>query len=54
MNEDDLPPKPRQSEDGFAGELGGMVGTLVWVGVFLAVAGVALYLVMRWTGHSPW
>ncbi|MEJ0027583.1 MAG: hypothetical protein WDN01_16275 [Rhizomicrobium sp.] len=54
MNQDDLPPRPLQTEDGFAGELGGMVGTLVWIGGFLALAGVALFFVMRWSGHSPW
>jgi hypothetical protein len=54
MDEDDLPPRLQRNENGFATELGGMVGTVVWIGAFLAIAGVVLFFVMRWTGHSPW
>lgn len=54
MNEDDLPPKPARNENGFATELGGVFGMVMWIGGFLAIAGVVLFFVMRWTGHSPW
>jgi len=54
MSEDDVPPKPLQDEDGFAGELGSTFANALWIGAFLVIAGVALFFVMRWTGHSPW
>ncbi len=54
MNQDDLPPRPSPSETSFASELGGTFATALWIGAFLAIAGVALFFVMRWSGHSPW
>ena len=54
MDEDDLPPRPPEKEDSLAGELGGTVAGVVWIGLFLAIAGIVLFLVVRWSGHSPW
>ncbi len=54
MDEDDLPPQPAQNDSGFSGELGRTFAGAVGVGIFLLVAGVVLYFIMRWTGHSPW
>ncbi len=54
MDDDDLPPKTRESNGGFAGQLGGMFAGVVGIGFFLILAGVALFWVMRWMGHSPW
>ncbi|MEI9996241.1 MAG: hypothetical protein WDM91_16715 [Rhizomicrobium sp.] len=48
MDEDDLPPKPYDSEGGFSGELGRTVAGFVWVAVFVAIVGVGLYLVTHW------
>ena len=54
MNEDDLPPSPPSNDTGFAGELGRSFAMIVGIGIFLALAGIALFFVMRWSGHSPW
>ena len=54
MDEDDLPPRPLQNDAGFAGELGRTVAMTLGIGVFLAIAGLALFFIMRWSGHSPW
>jgi hypothetical protein len=56
MDEDDLPPptRPAETEPTFAGALGNIFGMVLWIGFFLGLAGVALYFVMRWTGHAPW
>jgi len=54
MDEDDLPPRPPEKEDSLAGELGGTFAGFLWVGVFLGVAGVVLFFIIRWSGHSPW
>ena len=54
MSPDDLPPRERDDDSGLAGELGRSFAMIVGIGFFLALAGVALFFVMRWTGHSPW
>jgi len=55
MDEDDLPPQRRaQNDSGFAGELGRTFAGAATVGVFLLIAGVVLFFIMRWSGHSPW
>ena len=48
MDEDDLPPKPRDEDTGFSGELGRTFSGFVWVAIFLAIAGVVLYAATRW------
>jgi hypothetical protein len=50
MDEDDLPPKegaPR--EPTVAGSLGWWMGTLVWLGLFVIVAGGVLYAAAHWS-----
>jgi len=54
MTDDDLPPRAPEKDDNFASELGGTFATFLWIGAFIAIAGVALFFVMRWSGHSPW
>jgi len=54
MNQDDVPPKAMQNDTGFASELGGTFATTLWISTFLGIAGVALFFVMRLSGHSPW
>ena len=53
MDEDDLPPrplqKPPQQTEGFAESLGELAGASLWVAVFLAVAGLILYFILRAT-----
>jgi hypothetical protein len=51
MDEDDLPPRalreaPEQTE-GFALSLGELAGGSMWLALFLAIAGGALYLLLR-------
>lgn len=48
MDEDDLPPQPTQTDSGFSGELGRTFAGLVWVALFLGIAGAALFFIMRW------
>jgi hypothetical protein len=48
MDDDDLPPRPDNSDTGFTGELGSTVGGVLWLVPFLAVAGLVLWLVTRW------
>ncbi|HEY4944422.1 MAG TPA: hypothetical protein VII56_23540 [Rhizomicrobium sp.] len=48
MDEDDLPPKPLDTDPGFSGELGRTFAGFVWVALFLAIAGAVLYAVTRW------
>jgi hypothetical protein len=48
MDTDDLPPAPRENDNGFAGELGRTVASFTWIAVFIAIAGVVLWLVTRW------
>jgi len=49
MDEDDLPPPKRVERDsGFSGALGNMVGMLVWIVLFLVVAGGVLWAVTHW------
>ncbi len=54
MDEDDLPPRPAQNDTGFAGELGRTFAMTAGIGFFLLLAGVILFFIMRWSGHSPW
>ena len=50
MDQDDLPPQQEApQEPTAAGALGRLVGSLVWLGLFLAVAGGALFLLIHWT-----
>jgi hypothetical protein len=51
MDEDDVPPQPQQTDTGFSGELGRTFAGVVWVALFLGIAGAALFLILRWTGH---
>ncbi len=48
---DDLPPKKeRDVEDrSFFESLGELFGASIWIILFLAVAGVALYAVLHWS-----
>ncbi len=48
MDNDDLPPQPRRERDtGFSGALGWTVGSMVWIVLFMVVAGVVLYALTR-------
>jgi hypothetical protein len=47
MEDDDLPPESHQSEETAAGIFGQLVGAGLWVALFLAIAGVVLYFVLR-------
>jgi hypothetical protein len=51
MDTDDLPPEPQQRDSGFSGELGRTFAGAVGIGLFLVVAGVVLFFVIRWSGH---
>jgi hypothetical protein len=50
MNTDDLPPPEHDPPNGsdFWSELGGTFAGLVLIGLFLAVAGLALYALAHW------
>ncbi|HEY5339370.1 MAG TPA: hypothetical protein VIJ85_14270 [Rhizomicrobium sp.] len=50
MDDDDLPPKPHPRPEGAAGAFGQLIGALLWIGIFLVLAGVVLYVVSRATG----
>jgi hypothetical protein len=45
MDEDDVPPPPAAERDsGFSGALGRTVGSFVWIALFIALVGVALFV----------
>jgi hypothetical protein len=48
MDDDDLPPKPRDADTGFTGELGRTFSGFVFVALFLAAAGAIVYAAIRW------
>lgn len=48
MDSDDLPPRERSDDRGFAGELGQTMGGFAVIAVFIAVAGILLWLATRW------
>jgi hypothetical protein len=48
MDEDDLPPKPKQRSGGFATALGRTVSGFVWIAIFVAIVAVALYGLKHW------
>jgi hypothetical protein len=48
MDEDDLPPKPAEDDEGFSGQLGWTFAGFAWVALFATIAGFILYGVMRW------
>jgi hypothetical protein len=53
MDQDDLPPKPANDsadDTTFGGALGWTFAGAVWVAVFAAIAGTALWAVIRWLG----
>jgi hypothetical protein len=47
MDDDDLPPGTHQSEETAAGDFGQLFGAGLWIALFLAIAGGALYFVTR-------
>ena len=47
MEDDDLPPKPPGAEETAAGDFGQLIGAGLWIALFLAIAGVVLYFVLR-------
>ena len=53
MEDDDLPPRPLrhrpEQTEGFARSLGELAGAMVWIVLFLAIAGGILYLLLRTT-----
>lgn len=53
MEDDDLPPRPLaeppEQTEGFAQSLGELFGASIWIALFLAVAGIGLYLFLRAT-----
>jgi hypothetical protein len=51
MDDDDLPPQPRDDDTGFSGELGRTFAGFIWVAAFLAVAGGVLFGLTRLFGH---
>jgi hypothetical protein len=52
MDQDDLPPQPEKPSDSstLGGTLGQTFGGFVFIALFLAIAGVVLYFVVRWFG----
>ncbi len=48
MDEDDLPPQPKQSSGGFGAALGRTVSGFLWIAVFIAIVAVALYGLKHW------
>jgi hypothetical protein len=47
MEDDDLPPKPHKPEETAAEDFGQLFGAGLWIALFLAIAGVVLYLLLR-------
>jgi len=47
MDDDDLPPKPHKQEETAASIFGQLYGAGLWIGLFLAIAGFGLYLILR-------
>ncbi|HEY2071040.1 MAG TPA: hypothetical protein VGG48_15900 [Rhizomicrobium sp.] len=51
MEEDDLPPRQTPPhEETAAGDFGRLVGTLVWVALFVGLAGAIAYIAIHWMG----
>jgi len=48
MDDDDLPPQPRDADTGFAGELGRTFSGFVFVALFLLAVGAVVYAAIRW------
>lgn len=47
MTDDDLPPQPHRAEESAAGDFGQLIGAGVWIALFVAIAGVVLYILLR-------
>jgi hypothetical protein len=50
MDDDDLPPRPHQTEETAAGDFGQLFGAGMWIALFIAIAGVVLYILLRTHG----
>jgi len=48
MDEDDLPPPPRQRSGGFGAALGRTVSGFLWIAVFIGIVAVVLYGLKHW------
>ena len=48
MDEDDLPPPPRQRSGGFGAALGRTVSGFLWIALFIGIVGLALYGLKHW------
>ncbi|HUB85118.1 MAG TPA: hypothetical protein VL971_05450 [Rhizomicrobium sp.] len=47
MDEDDLPPAPHRAEETGAGNFGQLIGAGLWIALFVAIAGIVLYILLR-------
>jgi hypothetical protein len=48
MDEDDLPPPPRQRSGGLGAALGRTVSGFLWIAVFIGIIAVVLYGLKHW------
>ena len=48
MDEDDLPPPPRQRSGGFGAALGRTVSGFLWIAIFIGIVAVVLYGLKHW------
>jgi hypothetical protein len=48
MEEDDLPPAPRQEHSGFGGALGSTLSGFLWIAIFIAILAAALLGLKHW------
>jgi hypothetical protein len=48
MDEDDLPPSPRQRSGGLGGALGSTLSGLLWIAVFVGIVAAVLYGLRHW------
>jgi hypothetical protein len=48
MDEDDLPPPPRQGSGGLGGALGSTLSGFLWIAIFIAIMAAALYGLTHW------
>jgi hypothetical protein len=49
-DEDDLPPKPHEPEQGAAGAFGQLFGATAWIALFVVVVAVVIYFLSRTLG----
>jgi hypothetical protein len=48
MDEDDLPPTPRQWSSGFGGALGSTLSGFLWIAIFIGIVAAVLYGLKQW------